>query len=128
MGHRFLRWKAAISAWWTLHNDQPFPLQEVELPVVFRLLLLHLGDEGCNGRRPTAAHELGGSALRLLHQLAHATTAAEALARASPPAVPTLLAATRWAVTFPTIDRLSDASLALRYRVCIPIDSDMYCI
>ncbi|KAK9915634.1 hypothetical protein WJX75_001835 [Coccomyxa subellipsoidea] len=54
------------------------------------------GEEGGGGRRPTAAHELGGSALRLLHQLAHATTAAEALSRASTPAVPTLLAATRW--------------------------------
>ena len=55
------------------------------------------GEEGGGGRRPTAAQELGGSALRLLHQLAHATTAAEALSRASTPAVPTLLAATRWA-------------------------------
>lgn len=40
--------------------------------------------------------ELGGSALRLLHQLASATSAAEALARTSPPAVPTLMAAMGW--------------------------------
>jgi len=40
--------------------------------------------------------ELGGSALRLLHQLASATSAAEALARTSPPAAPTLMAAMGW--------------------------------
>ena len=40
--------------------------------------------------------ELGGSVLRLLHQLASATSAAEALARTSPPAAPTLMAAMGW--------------------------------
>lgn len=40
--------------------------------------------------------ELGGSILRLLHQLASATSAAEALARTSPPAAPTLMAAMGW--------------------------------
>lgn len=40
--------------------------------------------------------DLGGSALRLLHQLASATSAAEALARTSPPAAPTLMAAMGW--------------------------------
>ena len=40
--------------------------------------------------------ELGGSALRLLHQLASSPAAAEALARIAPPAVPTILAAIRY--------------------------------
>ena len=48
-----------------------------------------------DGRRPTDADELGGSALRLLHQLANSMAAVEALARVAPPAVPTILAATR---------------------------------
>lgn len=48
-----------------------------------------------SGGRPSNADELGGSALRLLHQLANSTMAAEALARIAPPAVPTILAATR---------------------------------
>lgn len=39
---------------------------------------------------------MGGSVLRLLHQLASATSAAEALARTSPPAAPTLMAAMGW--------------------------------
>ena len=57
--------------------------------------LLCTGEANGTGRRPSDADELGGSALRLLHQLAHSQRAAEALARASPPAVSTLLAATR---------------------------------
>ena len=36
------------------------------------------------------ADELGGSALRLLHQLSISATAAEALSRSSPPALPLL--------------------------------------
>ena len=40
--------------------------------------------------------ELGGAALRLLHQLASATSAAEALARTSTPAPPVLVAAMDW--------------------------------
>lgn len=40
--------------------------------------------------------DLGGTALRLLHQLASATSAAEALARTSTPAPPILLAAMDW--------------------------------
>ena len=47
------------------------------------------------GGRLSDADELGGSALRLLHQLANSTMAAEALARVAPPAVTTILAATR---------------------------------
>ena len=47
------------------------------------------------GARPSDADEMGGSALRLLHQLANTTMAAEALARVAPPAVATILAATR---------------------------------
>ena len=47
------------------------------------------------GGRPSNADEMGGSALRLLHQLASTTMAAEALARVAPPAVSTILAATR---------------------------------
>ncbi|KAK9809260.1 hypothetical protein WJX72_012293 [[Myrmecia] bisecta] len=49
-----------------------------------------------HGGRPTDADELGGSVLRLLHQLSSSLTAAEALARAAPPAVPTLLSAMAW--------------------------------
>lgn len=40
--------------------------------------------------------EVSGSLLRLLHQLASCTGAAEALARCTPPAVPPLLGALRW--------------------------------
>lgn len=39
---------------------------------------------------------MGGAALRLLHQLASATSAAEALSRTTPPAAPTLIAAMAW--------------------------------
>ena len=40
--------------------------------------------------------DLGGTALRLLHQLACATSASEALSRTSPPAAPILVAAMAW--------------------------------
>ncbi len=52
------------------------------------------------GGRPSDADEMGGSALRMLHQLANTTMAAEALARVAPPAVSTILAATRYC-TYP---------------------------
>lgn len=57
--------------------------------------------------------------LRLLHQLASATSAAEALARTAPPAVPTLMAAMDWgmagsALALETLQRA--LSLANRAR------------
>lgn len=65
-------------------------------------------DGGLSSRKPTgldagggdaggALDDVGGSALRLIHQLAAATSAAEAIARAAPPAAGPLLAAmARW--------------------------------
>lgn len=44
---------------------------------------------------PAEADDFGGSVLRLLHQLASSLPAAEALARTSPPAVPSLITAMR---------------------------------
>lgn len=62
---------------------------------------------------------LGGSVLRLLHQLASATSAAEALTRTAPPAVPTLMAVMDWgmagsALALETLQRA--LSLANRAR------------
>lgn len=62
---------------------------------------------------------LGGSVLRLLHQLASATSAAEALSRGAPPAVPTLIAVMDWgmagsALALETLQRA--LSLANRAR------------
>ena len=53
----------------------------------------------CTADEATSAappDELGGTALRLLHQLASATSAAEALSRTAPPAAPILVAAMGW--------------------------------
>ena len=89
-------------------------------PVLLFTFVLHkdvVQLKGCmrvftEGEPPSseAPDELGGSALRLLHQLANATSAAEALARTSPPAVPTLMAAMGWgmagsALTLETLQR-----------------------
>ena len=79
---------------------------------------LHLIAEG---QHPSSdpPDDLGGSALRLLHQLASATSAAEALSRTVPPAVPTLMAAMNWgmagsALALETLQRA--LSLANRAR------------
>ncbi|KAK9822709.1 hypothetical protein WJX81_005943 [Elliptochloris bilobata] len=66
---------------------------------LLRLLATNLppaAGAAAGGARPSDADELGGSALRLLHALAGAPAGAEALSRASPPALPTLLGALRW--------------------------------
>ena len=73
------------------------------------------------GQPPSAdpPDALGGSVLRLLHQLASATSAAEALSRTAPPAVPSLMAAMDWgmagsALALETLQRA--LSLANRAR------------
>lgn len=50
------------------------------------------GNDGVGGM----ADDVTGSILRLLHRFAAATTAAEALARSTPPAVPVLVSVLRW--------------------------------
>ena len=56
------------------------------------------GNAGQQEPAAAAPDELGGSCLRLLHQLAAAGPAAEAMARTLPPAVPVLVAAMGWGV------------------------------
>ncbi len=56
------------------------------------------GNAGQQEPATAAPDELGGSCLRLLHQLAAAEPAAEAMARTVPPAVPVLVAAMGWGV------------------------------
>ncbi|KAL0040215.1 hypothetical protein WJX77_000548 [Trebouxia sp. C0004] len=65
---------------------------------LLKLLVARLPVKPHEGQAPSSdpPDELGGSVLRLLHQLASATSAAEALARTSPPAAPTLMAAMGW--------------------------------
>lgn len=63
------------------------------LPLSEPVRRLLTGDESAITAAPD---DLGGAALRLLHQLASATSAAEALSRTTPPAAPTLIAAMAW--------------------------------
>ena len=56
------------------------------------------GKAGQQEPATAAPDELGGSCLRLLHQLAAAAPAAEAMARTMTPAVPVLVAAMGWGV------------------------------
>jgi hypothetical protein len=53
---------------------------------------------GVASASPSYADEIGGSALRVLHQLAGTAAGAEAVARAAPPAAPVLAGAMGWGV------------------------------